>query len=611
MLRLVVTLLIAACALFAAGNGALAEKRVALVIGNSAYEKVPSLPNPANDAAAMAAMFKSAGFDLVDLRQNLKNAELRKALNDFFDGAKDADAAVVYYAGHGVEVDGSNYMVPVDAVLARDRDVYDEAISLERVLQSIDSARQLRLVILDACRDNPFARSMKRTLASRAISRGLAGVEPSRTNTLIAFAARAGSTADDGDNGHSPFTTALLNHLTTPGLDLRKAFGMVRDDVMTSTNDRQEPFVYGSLGGADVTLVPGLVGTAGVVDEAAQLRRDYEMADHVGTKEAWDYFLAAHGKGYYADLAKAQRNKLAAEEAQAAAVEKAKAAEDTRIEAEKSRHQEEAQAAAVERAKALEQAKAADEARIAAEKAAQAAQAKAAEAEQARQAALSKADQDARLAAERITKLEQARRDALEQARLAREANQAEAEKAANDTARQLEEARVASIEQAKRDDVDNAAKVSRASEKMASLGVDDQKSTPPLAADIPRLLQAELRRVGCFVGSVDGQWTAAAQQALSLFNRSSGMTLDVKAASLDALDVVKGKSGRVCPLQCATGYRADGERCVANNCPAGMVGDGDGVCREQATAPPPRVSASPSRKSGKCFAFNGQRYCE
>src|SRR4029450_3270023 len=109
-----------------------------------------------------------------------------------------------------------------------------------------------RLVILDACRDNPFAKSMKRTVASRALGRGLAGVEPSRPNTLIAFAAKGGATAADGDTKHSPFTTALLVHLAKPGLELGKAFRLVRDDVMKATGNRQEPFVYGSLRGERV-----------------------------------------------------------------------------------------------------------------------------------------------------------------------------------------------------------------------------------------------------------------------------------------------------------------------------------------------------------------------
>jgi uncharacterized caspase-like protein len=349
---------------------ALAAKRVALVIGNSAYQNVPSLANSANDAAAVSDTLKAAGFDVVESRRNLKNAELRRVLNDFYDSARDADFAVIYYAGHGIEVDGSNYIVPVDAVLERDRDVYDETVSLDRLVQSIEPARQLRLIILDACRENPFAQNMKRSIATRGITRGLARVDPMTPNTLIAFAAKAGSTADDGNGKHSPFTTSILNHLTAPGLDLRKAFGIIRDEVMAATNNKQEPYVFGSLGGADVALVPAPVVPVAVApqapsaqDVATEVRREYEFAERVGTKEVWDYFLQAHSTGFYADLAKAQRNKLLAEEARVAATQQAKVAIDEQIRLAVQG------ALASEQANAAAKTKEAEEARLAAEKA--------------------------------------------------------------------------------------------------------------------------------------------------------------------------------------------------------------------------------------------------
>jgi uncharacterized caspase-like protein len=233
---------------------ALAEKRVALVIGNSAYQNVGRLTNPANDAA-ITTIFKNANFDVVDSRRDLSTTEMRKALREFTTKARDADVAVVYYAGHGIEVDGTNYLIPVDAQLETDTDVFDETFPLDRVLVAVEPAKQLRLVILDACRDNPFSKTMKRTLGSRAVGRGLAKVEPSSPNTMIAFAAKAGSTASDGDSKNSPFAAALVDHLTKPGLDLRKAFGFVRDDVLKATGNKQEPFVYGSLGGNDVSPV--------------------------------------------------------------------------------------------------------------------------------------------------------------------------------------------------------------------------------------------------------------------------------------------------------------------------------------------------------------------
>src|SRR6195256_2404758 len=296
---------------------ALAEKRVALVIGNSAYENVARLGNPANDATAMTATLKEAGFNVVDSRRNLNIADMRRAFRDFSDKARDADVAVVYFAGHGIEVDGANYVIPVDAALERDLDVYDEAFSLDRILATIEPAKQLRLVILDACRLNPFAKTMKRTIGSRSVGRGLAKVEPNNPNTLIAFAAKAGSTASDGNGSNSPFTTALIKYLPRPGLDLRRVFGFARDDVLRMTHNKQEPFVYGSLGGEDVSLVPDMVapGAGGASDPNAAIRRDYELAERIGAKAGWDSFITNYPSGFYNDLARAQRDRLVAEEA--------------------------------------------------------------------------------------------------------------------------------------------------------------------------------------------------------------------------------------------------------------------------------------------------------
>ena len=319
---LIVAGFFASCGL---GSAAMADKRVALVIGNSNYLQVKALPNPTRDAAAVAALLRGAGFDSVEVQENLSNTDMKRVIRDFFDRTRDSDVAVLYYAGHGMEVDGVNYLLPVDAALKRDIDVEDEAVSLDRVLKILEPARRLRLVILDACRDNPFTQSMRRTVASRSIGRGLARIEPTVTDTLIAFAAKAGSTADDGTGLHSPFTSALLKNLQTPGLDLRIAFGRVRDDVLAATNHRQEPFVYGSLGGQTVSLFPveatkpaePVVATPkpapAPVDTEAVMRRDYELAAQVGTKDAWDSFLAVHTAGFYADLARAQRAKLLAQ----------------------------------------------------------------------------------------------------------------------------------------------------------------------------------------------------------------------------------------------------------------------------------------------------------
>jgi uncharacterized caspase-like protein len=380
---------LAAAALLAVSQPAFAEKRVALVIGNSAYQNVAQLANPVNDSAKIAATLKSAGFDVVDSRRDLPAAETRRALRDFADRARDADIAVVYYAGHGIEVDGANYLIPVDAKLERDTDVYDEALSLDRILIAIEPAKKLRLVILDACRDNPFAKSMKRTVATRAIGQGLAKVEPTSPNVLIAYSAKAGFTAADGDGKNSPFTAALAHHIATPGLDVRRAFGFVRDEVLKTTGNKQEPFVYGSLGGEDVPLVPApakaapatAAAPAPALSAQGEARRDYELALQLGNKNALDAFLKQYPDGFYASLAKLQLDKIAAEEIRVAATEKARLAEQerARLVAEGAKKSEQSKAEADVRST--------EQARIAAEKAKQIAQDQAAAAEQKRLAA--------------------------------------------------------------------------------------------------------------------------------------------------------------------------------------------------------------------------------
>jgi uncharacterized caspase-like protein len=509
---------------------AFAEKRVALVLGNSAYQNVAKLPNPVNDGAVIAATLKDAGFDVVDSRHDLPATETRRALRDFADVARDADIALVYYAGHGIEVDGANYLIPVDAKLERDTDVYDEAFSLDRVLLAIEPAKKLRLVILDACRDNPFSKNMKRTVASRAIGQGLAKVEPTSPNMLIAYSAKAGSTAADGDGKNSPFTIALSKHLTTPGLDVRRAFGFVRDDVLKTTSNRQEPFVYGSLGGEDVPLVPAKAAPAlaPASNPQAEARRDYELALQIGNKSALNAFLAQYPDGFYASLAKLQLEKIAAEEARVAATEKARLAEQERAKLAAEGAQQ------PEQAKADADAKAAEQARIVAEKAKQVAQEQAAEAEQKR----------------------------------------VEAEKAAPDT-------KVAAVTPAARTETLNLTALSAGAPQ----------------TEVNKSVQAELRRVGCLSAEADGNWNTTSQRSLTLFNRYAKTRFDTKLASTDALDTIKLKTARVCPMVCEHGYKADADRCTKITCATGSFLNDDNECEKRREKQPVAKRDGPERK--------------
>jgi uncharacterized caspase-like protein len=518
-------------ALLLACQPALAEKRVALVVGNSNYKNAAVLPNPANDAAAVAATLKGAGFDIVESRLDLQATDMRRVLRDFADQARDSDIAVVYYAGHGIEIDGTNYLIPTDARLERDTDIYDEAFSLDRVLLAIEPARQLRLVIVDACRNNPFADTMKRTVTSRTVSRGLARIEPTTTNTLVAFAAKAGLTALDGNSKNSPYATALVKYIATPGLDLRRAFGFIRDDVLQATGNRQEPYVYGSLGGPDVALVPAKpAASTPTANAQSDIRRDFELALQLGNKDALNAFLAQYPDGYYASLAKLQLAKIAAEETRVAATENARLAEQERARLATQGAQR------TDQEKAAADAKSAEEIRIAAEKTKQAVQ-------------------------EQVV--------------------QAERQRTTTDAPPEVN-TNMAAVGASAGEPVAGPPAIQRKQEpNVASL------SAGPPQAELVKLVQTELRRVGCMSADANGEWNAASQRSLALFNKSAGTKFDVKLASLNALDAIKLKPSRVCPLICEQGFKADGDHCSKIVCAEGSALDDDNDCvKRRAKAP-------------------------
>jgi hypothetical protein len=369
---------------------------------------------------------------------------------------------------------------------------------------------------------------MTRTIATRSVGRGLAQVEVTGTDTLVAFAAKAGMTAADGDGDHSPFTTALLDNLAIPGLDLRIAFGRVRDEVMKNTDRKQEPFVYGSIGGATVALVPKkeepVAKPAAPASSAADtLARDYEFAERVGTREAWESFLSTHSTGFFANLARAAINKITAAE-QRLTLGKDKAAEE-------------------------------DLKRTAAE------------------AAKLRASEEARLKAEA-----EAKKFAAEEAKL--------------------------------RAKLDALAKAQQDQQKMvvasAPTTVTPEATRSAVAAinpaDIASLLQFHLKRVGCDPGALDGNWTDKSAAALEQFNKRRNVKLDVKVASLSALDAVKLQKSRVCPLVCEKGSKADGDRCVADACKRGFVRTKAGECERETKAAVAHSKDDSGRGSGEVF---------
>ena len=230
-----------------ASTAAAAEgRRVALVIGNGAYRNVPALLNPPNDASDIAAALKRLGFT-VTLATNAGFDDMRRGLIALGRDAAGAEMAAVYFAGHGMEINGENWLIPIDAELKRDTDAANEAINLQSVMLQVSNTTSLGLVILDACRNNPFAARMNRSIATRAAAvSGLGRIEPVG-NVLVAYAARDGTTALDGDARNSPFAAALLRNIEAPGVEVTFMFRNVRDDVMEATRNEQQPFVYGSL----------------------------------------------------------------------------------------------------------------------------------------------------------------------------------------------------------------------------------------------------------------------------------------------------------------------------------------------------------------------------
>ena len=250
-------------------SAASAAGRVALVVGNSAYAAIGALPNPGNDAADVATALGRLGFEVETVR-DADRVGLNAALRGFTRRSVGADVALVFYAGHGLEMDGVNYLVPVDAQLERDTDVRFEAVALDDVLASVAGAA-LRVVILDACRNNPLARSMQRTSASRSVSRGSFGElneDLLGAETLVAYAAAAGTTAADGTGRNSPYTSALLAHLEQP-LELSALFRRVRAQVLEATAGDQRPHEYGSLLGEHYLGGASGPGTATVVDSVS------------------------------------------------------------------------------------------------------------------------------------------------------------------------------------------------------------------------------------------------------------------------------------------------------------------------------------------------------
>ncbi len=294
-----------------------ATDRVALVIGNGNYQAANALPNPVNDAKLIAKTLKDIGFD-VTAGYDLGKADMVTYLDRFTERAYNADVALIYYAGHGMQVDGENYLVPVDAVLSEPAHLKTRTINMRQILAALPLDPAVGILIMDACRDNPLARSlaasMKTATRSAAVNSGLAMVQTASEGDgtgglLIGYSTDPGAVALDGEGGNSPYTAALARHLATPGLNIHSVLTRVRNDVSAATGGQQRPWYNASLG-RDIYLA-GSSEAVAVNDGVSEAEQAYwEQAVKLGDAGSFKLYLKDYPNGHFRSIAEASIEQL-------------------------------------------------------------------------------------------------------------------------------------------------------------------------------------------------------------------------------------------------------------------------------------------------------------
>lgn len=508
--------LVALC-LFASGFGgpAHAEKRVALVIGNSAYRNVPVLPNPRNDAAAMAEKLEGMGFEVVS-GEDLDLAALRAKVREFVGRLNGAQTALFFYAGHGLQVSGENYMAPVDAKLASRIDLDFETVPMSLVLSAMEQSAKVNLVFLDACRDNPLAENLARSMGTRsaAVGRGLARIG-SGVGSLVAFSTQPGNVALDGSGANSPYTTALLKHLGEPGEDIARSLVRVRNDVLAATGGKQVPWENSSLTG-EVVLVPkpgepAPPPAANVAPSKADNQVELAYWDSIkgaGSKAYFESYLARYPDGLFADIARLKIAEIG--------------------------HEERRSAEALENAKR-------EEARKAEEKAA----------EEARLAELRAAEAARKEIEKKLAELKAAQRQLQP------------------DPAKPGGGPAAGEVQQTPADDQTRDLKIAALSPTEAA---SEQQPAAMDDRELVRGIQEQLNRLGCDAGKADGMWGSASRNALGQFARQARLKLASLEPSPDLYRRLKAEKARICPLVCGRGMEEKAGRCVASRKEAAPV---------------------------------------
>ena len=652
----------------------LADKRVALVIGNGAYKNTPALSNPPNDAADVAEALKAIGFE-VTLKVDVEKRQMDQAIAQFAREGKGAEVVLFYYAGHGMQFEGRNYLMPVDAELEDEVSLRYEMVGFDDVKATMQLSPGIKIMVLDACRDNPlaekFVRSIRVSTRDVSVSRGFAPVERSQ-GMIVVYATQVDDVAQDGTGRNSPFSAAFLKEIREPGLEVGSMFRRIGADVYAATNGRQSPEL-------SVSMVPEYYLNQSETDQTiwARIRTH---ADFSTLKE----FLTRYPNSFYAPDARALLD-LLEREARERADREAATHENEQRESEAVRLQEEQakseravnEASAHERELAAKLAAAEDERRKLeqqlTERAADQAAVEARNKSELEKLQKAQDQREADLRAQ-IDK-EQATASQLEKERLLREALEkerktqadevqarADRDRAANEEkARELQsesdradalKTQIAKLEQQANDaKAASDAEVQKAEDaKKAAADAAKAASAVPAAAapsgsaadqrTFVASIEAELHRIGCYdAGEKD--WDAPeVRLGLAEYARYARLTATPSAPDGVLLDSLKNLRERVCPLQCAIGEVAVNGRCVAAGCPRGEALGRDGNCyplpaprvtaareaerpatnrstvpREERAAAPRKPKPAPREavraSGGHCFSFNGTQYCE
>jgi len=651
-LSLFILFVLAPICLLAQLSPSYADKRIALVIGNAHYKNTPALVNPVNDANDVAQALTAVGFE-VNLKLDAGKREIDQALAQFARDSSRADAALFYYAGHGMQYQGHNFLMPVDAELQDEISIRYELTSLDNVKEALQRSNGVKIMILDACRTNPLADKFVRsiTISTRDIPKVQGYARPEQTRgMIIVYATQADDVAHDGTGRNSPFSSAFLKEIKEPGLEIGAMFRRVNADVNVATGGQQSPEV-------SISLVSEYYLNQGETDQKIWAR--IRTSPDVG---AIREFLDRYPNSFYAPDAAARldllereaREKEAAGQSakqtqDAATVEterlKQERAERERIAAE-ARAQEQDLTAKLAAAETARQKLAGE---LAARESAQS------EAEARERAVRDKADQERQQEADlrrQIAEMQasQAEKDRLTQESIEKERSRqavadqtaADRQQADKENADQLraEAARaqelktqIAQLEQQAADARAKAAAeeqkavqandAATAAEQKVALAATGSSAEPAPApalstseASLAPQIRAELLRLGCYTGG-EADWAAAEmKRGLAKYALYAKLDSPPQAPSVALLEDLKGRHDRLCPADCSAREVSIGGRCVAKTCGRGEVLNRLGQCAAKPAAPhelATRSGPAPAKPGGggHCFVFNGNQYCE